>query len=421
MTQTHARLAAIFGLGATALFLAPASPAFAGGSTGSFQLLGTAGLYPSDASSDGRVVAGYNLDQFWYWTPDTGLIFIGGISPNGGGAGSATVSDDGTRIGYTVINPKTGKTEGAFYDIATGTTTRIGSFGFSCDLAATSCWGMSGDGTRIVGLGWHSLCAARGFTLSQSGALVDLGTLVAGRSSRANACSFDGSVIVGWQDSLTGARQGTYWKNGVQKLITSSTGAAVGEAGAVSGDGNWVVGLGAAGNTSLGWRWSETNGYFTLPASPIPSLPRCFPTGISDDGGRIVMFYRTQFPPATGGEGYLWNDGTLKPLEVLASEAGIALTPDVRMALPLGMSADGYTIVGTARTANGIQGFILDLPRPANPCPADLNGDGAVGAPDLATLLSAWGTPSSNADLNGDGEVGAPDLAALLSAWGGCL
>lgn len=400
--------------------LAAASSTLAGGEAGSFTLLGANGLYPSDASADGRVVAGYNSAQFWYWTPDGGLVFIGGISPNNGGAGSAGVSDDGARVGLTVINPATTKTEGAFYEIATGVTTRIGSFGFSCDAAATSCWGMSGDGNAMVGLGWHNLCAARGYSFTQAGGLVDLGTSVPGRSTRANAANFDGTVIAGWQDSVSGFRQGAVWRNGVQTLIATSTGVAMGEAGAVSGDGTWVVGLGSSGNSFRGWRWSVDTGYIALPASPIPSLPRAFPTAVSDDGRRILLFYRTQFPPATGGEGYLWIDGTLKPLETLAAEAGIVLTPDVRMALPLGMSADGYTIVGTARTASGIQGFILDLPRPAPPCPADLTGDGEVNGQDLTALLAAWGTAKSAADLDGSGTVGPSDLTALLAAWGAC-
>lgn len=55
-----------------------------------------------------------------------------------------------------------------------------------------------------------------------------------------------------------------------------------------------------------------------------------------------------------------------------------------------------------------------------NPCPADLDGDGSVGAPDLAALLNAWGTSGGTADLDGDGSVGAPDLAAVLNAWGTC-
>ena len=54
-------------------------------------------------------------------------------------------------------------------------------------------------------------------------------------------------------------------------------------------------------------------------------------------------------------------------------------------------------------------------------CPADLSGDGNVGALDLATLLGAWGpNPGHPADFNGDGIVNATDLAQLLAAWGAC-
>jgi hypothetical protein len=52
------------------------------------------------------------------------------------------------------------------------------------------------------------------------------------------------------------------------------------------------------------------------------------------------------------------------------------------------------------------------------PCPGDLDGDGAIGAADLATLLSAWGTPT--ADLTEDGDTNAADIAVLLSGWGTC-
>ena len=52
-------------------------------------------------------------------------------------------------------------------------------------------------------------------------------------------------------------------------------------------------------------------------------------------------------------------------------------------------------------------------------CAADLNGDGEVGAQDLAALLNAWGGAAG--DLNGDGTTDAQDLAALLSTWGPCV
>ncbi|MFO0874174.1 MAG: hypothetical protein U0575_09405 [Phycisphaerales bacterium] len=55
----------------------------------------------------------------------------------------------------------------------------------------------------------------------------------------------------------------------------------------------------------------------------------------------------------------------------------------------------------------------------AAPCPADLNGNGLVGAEDLGILLGQWGA-SGNADLNGNGVVDAGDLGILLGTWGGC-
>ncbi len=54
-------------------------------------------------------------------------------------------------------------------------------------------------------------------------------------------------------------------------------------------------------------------------------------------------------------------------------------------------------------------------------CPQDLDGDGSVGAFDLAILLGSWGPcEGCAADFNGDDDVNAADLAQLLGAWGMC-
>ena len=45
----------------------------------------------------------------------------------------------------------------------------------------------------------------------------------------------------------------------------------------------------------------------------------------------------------------------------------------------------------------------------------DFDGDGSVGAADLALYLAAWGTP--NGDLDGDGLSNSQDLALLLANW----
>ena len=58
-------------------------------------------------------------------------------------------------------------------------------------------------------------------------------------------------------------------------------------------------------------------------------------------------------------------------------------------------------------------------------CPADFDGDGTVGASDLAQLLGSWGPyapcpPFAPADFNEDCGVNAADLAQLLGDWGPC-
>ena len=56
----------------------------------------------------------------------------------------------------------------------------------------------------------------------------------------------------------------------------------------------------------------------------------------------------------------------------------------------------------------------------------DIDGNGEVGASDIAALLNAWGPLpegmpfdplAPDCDLDGDGSVGATDIAALLSSW----
>ena len=53
-------------------------------------------------------------------------------------------------------------------------------------------------------------------------------------------------------------------------------------------------------------------------------------------------------------------------------------------------------------------------------CCEDFNRDGAVGAADLATILSSWGTADPEIDLDQSGLVDVGDLGRLLSAWGSC-
>ena len=61
----------------------------------------------------------------------------------------------------------------------------------------------SADGKVVVGLAWNGCNFARAFRWEESTGMVDLGSTVAGRSSRANGVSGDGRVVVGWQEHAT--------------------------------------------------------------------------------------------------------------------------------------------------------------------------------------------------------------------------
>lgn len=58
------------------------------------------------------------------------------------------------------------------------------------------------------------------------------------------------------------------------------------------------------------------------------------------------------------------------------------------------------------------------------PCLGDIDGNGSVGAEDLAVLLGGWGTcgscTSCAGDFSGDCKVDALDLGILLGNWGPC-
>lgn len=54
-------------------------------------------------------------------------------------------------------------------------------------------------------------------------------------------------------------------------------------------------------------------------------------------------------------------------------------------------------------------------------CFADIDGNGAVGVPDLLAVIGSWGPCSGcAADLNDDAAVGVPDLLLLINSWGPC-
>lgn len=125
-----------------------------------------------------------------------------------------------------------------------------------------------------------------------------------------------------------------------------------------------------------------------------------------DDTGRGAVFFQIASTAGTFGNNTHLRNGGL----------------DHGNGLPGLFGVDDWTLAGLsgnqedADLAMKIEGTPVKLA-----CPADLDGDGSVGASDLLALLAAWGpNPDHPADLDGDGSVGASDLLALLANWGPC-
>ena len=318
------------------------------------------GNYNVGAVSNNGVVSMHTTGGgIFKWSAAGGLVQIGSISNGYPASGKTVVSNDGTQIASTITNSATGFNEISTYDIATSTwTNRGGLVPTGWDGSVSSTWGMSIDGNTIVGLGYLTAANAHAVKWDAVGGIIDLGSMVAGRSSRANAISAAGTVVVGWQDEVTGTRSGAKWIDGVESYITDNNGNNVGEAGGVSADGNTIIG---AANPNP-YVWNSVTGltYITHPNASFSFKGGA--TGISADGSTVIGFYRAFGAPPMSGEGFIWTQsGGRMNLNDYAASLGIA-TNGVSMGLPLAISQDGKKIAGVGTNAsNQVVGFYLDL------------------------------------------------------------
>ena len=385
-------------------------------SAGSFHEIGQ--ITPYAASGDGSLVAGYrNVPcEYFTWTEATGVVGIGGACPGGGGGGTPELSNDGRRISGTYLNPVSGVREMSYYDVDTATWHPLGGMGASLDGTMSTGYGVSGDGTSVVGFSWNNPPPfGTAMQWTEGGSNVSLGSTVPGSSSRANSVDFDGDTVVGWQDSSSGFRQGAVWENGIQTRIFDSVGNPLGEASDVSADGNWVVGVGVSAHTDA-WRWSQATGAQSLGNVFTPGEPG-FATAISDDGSKIVGAYRFG-PPATSGDGFIWFEGQgMFDLTAYATSRGIDIQ-NHRLALPLGISADGKTVVGMGVLQGNpfpSIGWVLDLS-----VSGDFDNNGDYDCTDIDALVAeiVAGTNNLAFDMNVDNLVDAADLDAWLTEAG---
>ncbi len=314
-------------------------------------------LYPGGVSDNGVVVLSNSAGNFM-WTEANGLTTLSTITNGYDNAGNPGISADGTKVSGTVTNTNTNLNVMGLYDVANGTWTFLDGIGGQSDGSVASAWSISGDGSTVVGLGWVNGGTAHAIKWTETGGTEDLGSTVTDRSTRANDASFDGSVIAGWQDATSGFRQGAIWEDGVQTLLFDGDGIELGEVGSISGDGLWAVGGGMQA-----WIWSDATGvtYITHPNAGM--FFRGSSTAISGDGSVVIGYYRPWPGGPFFGEGFIWTEDTGR---VELNEYVTSLGMDdlgITFALPLAISSDGKTIVGTGLNAdNTVVTFLIQLP-----------------------------------------------------------
>lgn len=216
-------------------------------------------------SGDGSVIVGNAQDNIsnvlgraFLWTDSTGIVDIGTLG--GDDAIAYDISTDATTI--------VGESEEGIYGILmafrrlqNGVMDNLGSFCNGCTSRANA---VSSDGSVIVGYAEYGTYH-NAFRWTPTLGLQDLGRL-GGSQSEANGVSEDGSIVVGRTDvdHPNGIRSHAFkWtiSNGMIDIHNDNVGAISSRAYSVSADGKKIVGtIDYGGNLHRAFLWTEEDG-----------------------------------------------------------------------------------------------------------------------------------------------------------------
>lgn len=387
------------------------------------------GMYPLDMSVDGSVIVGNDINfETVRWTADSGVVNLGrGTFPLGVGAGSPDCSDDGSTVSATIITSDGQFATQGIWTEADGWIELMPpppSDGGLIDLAYGSAWGLSGDGTKLVGLYWRPNDFATGGAHASMatirGGVIDLGST--GSDSRANHANFDGSVVVGWDARSDGLWQPSVWENGTQTIIQEFegfTGASV-----VTPDGDIIAGYGY--DDLFGYfpatLWHrDGSGWTPQVLGVVPGTTG--PTGLSSpnamtpDGSIVVGFNR--FNLASAATGFIWTEDTgMVDIKDWLDDRGVIVPGEMLIVDATCISNDGRTIAGIGLNIN--TGEPLGF-RVSPFCRVDFNNDDALNFFDISEFISAFQSSLVAADFNNDGQINAFDIFDFIGDFNtGC-
>lgn len=311
----------------------------------------------SAVSANGDVVVGWSdtgagFDAF-RWTPNTGMVSLGRASQFAYG-----VSRDGSVVvgSYLTDNLR----ERAFRWTEAQGLQDLGTLPGGDTSVAYS---ISADGQVIVGYATNAVGGSRAFRVVGSGALEDLGQL-GGGFSRAFGVSNDGSVVVGHSVDRSGRLRAFRWSavEGMRDIGGLPSGISA-TAFAASEDGTVVVGESLwAGPGWRACRWTPS-GIQNL--GIIVGSLNSRATAVSADGSIIVGATWTR--SLEWDYAFRWRE--LVGIENLNDVYAQLIQDGSILKQALGISPDGRYIVGQGFNASTgrLEGFLLDtVPEPAS-------------------------------------------------------
>ena len=207
--------------------------------------------------------------------------------------------------------------------------TWLGSLGGGFSTA----WGVSSDGSVVVGVSVTSAYETRAFRWV-NGVMENLGTL--GGDSEARGVSADGNVVVGWYRTDFGDYPFRWTPSGNMQNIGAL--GRINYAWGVSGNGAVVVGqyFDFGLSSYIAFRWTEDEG--------MQSIPGLIEARAASFDGSVVV-------GTSGTRAYRWVNGQLFDLGVLTDYPN-------HFYAAYGVSSDGQAVVGTAYGQSGSRAFL---------------------------------------------------------------
>lgn len=253
------------------------------------------------------------------------------------------------------------------YSAATGTVD-LGSLGGATGFS--SAYGVNGDGSVIVGASALTggltagglIPTQHAFRWTSATGMVDLGSIAPG-ASRAFGVSEDGTIVVGDSSIGGGVTHAFKWTqaNGFTDLGSLSAGTNS-RAAAISGDGSAIVGEAqltvGGGPETRAFRWTQAGGMVNL--GVLGGHTASSASGVSADGAVVVGVSDPIFVAFSGlgldytdnARAFRWTQATgIRDLNTLLSDAGVNMTGTTLISA-LGVSPGGQFISGVGLFAD---------------------------------------------------------------------